>query len=427
MQSNPFFSIMLMYLRYVAVYSMDRISTDGTAIYFSPDFLDKLYGYEMDYVLCHQILHIILGHCFAPLETVDDNIHLAFDIKVNGLLYMLGFQRERYPHLGDIQRKYRGSEQRASEAKVKDIYENLSFSLYVIEEKSRRKFFCDSYEYWSFNKHSHRQQVMIIDLPDIFGKGSLNTEADGFSEDEQGNVLLVPGDNNPCNDNSEIIRKWKQRAFGAMNLQAGTGKAFAVLSQCFKRELLETSDASLNWRKILNNFIQENVADYSFSPPDRRFSELEFFLPDFNENESDIKDVLFMVDTSGSVDISTLTDVYSEIKGAVRQFNGKLQGWLGFFDTDVYDPLPFENIDDITRITPIGGGGTDFRTVFEYIKEQQAEMNLQGIVIFTDGFGPFPDKEDVENLQVLWVLDNDYVTPEFGLVVRILPFEKQYS
>ena len=39
---------------------------------------------------------------------------------------------------------------------------------------------------------------------------------------------------------------------------------------------------------------------------------------------------------------------------------------LGFFDTDVTTPISFENINELEKIIPYGGGGTDFTVVFHY-------------------------------------------------------------
>ena len=50
MDTHPFFALLLMYLKYVAVPGMKKISTNGRCIYFAPDFLDKLYDGEMDYI-----------------------------------------------------------------------------------------------------------------------------------------------------------------------------------------------------------------------------------------------------------------------------------------------------------------------------------------------------------------------------------------
>lgn len=92
-------------------------------------------------------------------------------------------------------------------------------------------------------------------------------------------------------------------------------------------ELLSTKT---DWRTILNNFIQEEIVDYSFAPPDRRFNESPFFLPEFNYREEVVEDILFMIDTSGSISDKMLSVAYSEVRSAIDQFDGRFKGWLGF-------------------------------------------------------------------------------------------------
>lgn len=100
-----------------------------------------------------------------------------------------------------------------------------------------------------------------------------------------------------------------------------------------QRMLEKLKKPQTDWRTILNDFIQEEICDYSFSPPDRRFQDSPFFLPDFNEmgKNDNISDILFFIDTSGSISDDDMTTAYSEIKGAIDQYDGKLQGWLGIF------------------------------------------------------------------------------------------------
>lgn len=57
--------------------------------------------------------------------------------------------------------------------------------------------------------------------------------------------------------------------------------------------------------------------DYSF-PPDRRFSDFDFFLPDFNERDFATKEILLWADTSGSVNQDALEAVYAEIRGVIE-------------------------------------------------------------------------------------------------------------
>ena len=73
-----------------------------------------------------------------------------------------------------------------------------------------------------------------------------------------------------------------------------------------------------------------------------------------------------MIDTSGSMSESQITECYSEIYGAIGQFNGKLQGKLGFFDAVVVEPIPFEDEEEFKIIRPKGGGGTNFDCIFDF-------------------------------------------------------------
>ena len=60
MKNYPFLAMLLMYVKYVAVREMKKMSTNARCIYFSPDFLDKLRTSELDYLLAHQVMHIVL-------------------------------------------------------------------------------------------------------------------------------------------------------------------------------------------------------------------------------------------------------------------------------------------------------------------------------------------------------------------------------
>lgn len=98
-----------------------------------------------------------------------------------------------------------------------------------------------------------------------------------------------------------------------------------------QRILKKLKNPQTDWREILSGFIQEEIVDYTFFPPDRRFDDNPFFLPDFNEKAEKVEDILFMIDTSGSMSDEMITQAYSEVKGAIDQFDGRVKGWVGFF------------------------------------------------------------------------------------------------
>lgn len=144
-----------------------------------------------------------------------------------------------------------------------------------------------------------------------------------------------------------------------------TSNSRGTMPMFAKRILDGLMKPQIDWPRILVDFIQEEINDYSFSPTDRRFEDSPFFLPDFNEKEETVKDILFMIDSSGSMSDRMITAAYPEIKDAIEQFNGKLRGWLGFFDAAIIEPVPFSSIDEFMIIRPAGGGGTDFQIIFE--------------------------------------------------------------
>ena len=185
------------------------------------------------------------------------------------------------------------------------------------------------------------------------------------------------------------------------------------------RAYMELKEAKTDWRTLINNFIQEEVNDYSFTPPDRRFSDSPFFLPDFSDTDEVVKGVLFMIDTSGSMSDSEITTAYSEVKGAIDQFGGKLEGWLGFFDAAIVEPKPFTNEDELMIIRPYGGGGTDFSIIFAYVKDQMEDKNISSIVILTDGYAPWPNEEAAMGIPTIWLINNDDMTPPWGKVARL--------
>lgn len=170
---------------------------------------------------------------------------------------------------------------------------------------------------------------------------------------------------------------------------------------------------------VLNDFVQQEIVDYSFTPPDRRFDENPFFLPDFNDKDDLVEDILFMIDTSGSMSDGMITAAYSEVKGAIDQFDGKLKGWLGFFDAAIVAPKPFTNEEEFKIIKPAGGGGTDFQIIFEYVQKHMQGKLPACIIILTDGYAPFPREKLAGGIPVLWLLNNKNVAPPWGKVARI--------
>lgn len=382
--NHGFFGLLLMHMKYSLDEGCETAYTDGERIAFSPRFLDELSDRELDFVLMHEILHVVLRHCMRSDPYDPERYNIAADIVVNSIILDENGGKAQSITLS----KYGESMHKAPDGK--------EGSKYTAEEV---------FEMLKSTPQSKRAKGGS-------GKSGKGNQSSGWDDHSHWGQI----------DEDDTMRDvWVKRfadACEAISIRdasnsRGTLPAFA------KRMLGELMKPQTDWRQILTDFIQEEINDYSFSPPDRRFEDSPFFLPDFNEKDETVKDILFMIDTSGSMSDKMITAAYSEIKGAIDQFNGKLCGRLGFFDAAIIEPQPFSDFEEFSVIRPAGGGGTDFRIIFEYVNRHMLEEPPASIIILTDGYAPFPKESASKGIPVLWLLNNEDVKPPWGKVARI--------
>lgn len=414
MDAYPYFAILLMYLRFVAVDNIRNISTNGRCIFFNADFVSKLYPSELDFILCHQIMHIVNGDIWRSRALMGDDYHRACDIHNNYQLIGIGWKVSSFSHMGKLQCQIPLYTMDIEELTPKEILEILPYSLSVLDERTRRRYMTDSDMYWDYKQSNYVDGIVILDLPEM------TKYLDEKISEKETPKLMGNGNKKVLDGGEELEDFWANQSEKAVSLTKGMGKKAGKIPGRVKRDIEKRKNRVIDWKAVLDEFVQEEVTDYSFTPPDRRYTDGGFFLPDFNERDYTPKDILFMADTSGSVDRDVLSRVYSEISGAIEQFNGKLCGKLGFFDTEVHDPIEFESVEEISAIIPYGGGGTSFYAIFDYVREHINEFVPAMIVIFTDGYASFPEQEMTMNIPVLWLISNDEITPPWGKVGRVI-------
>ena len=412
--NHGFYGLLLMYMIYSIDEGAQTAYTDGERIAFGPKFLDDLSDSELDFILMHEILHMVLQHVLRGSDLDQERYNVSADIVVNSNIMLENGGRSNSITLA----KYGESMHVAPDGK--------EGRLYTAEEV---------YEMLPPTKKNNGKSVP---LPGSNPGSGLDEKGASAPDGESGRAKKKRAklqNGGPSKGNWDDHSRWgkfeedsilwdvwvKQFAetCEAISIR-DPEKAWGTLPMFAKRLLDKLKEPQTDWRTILNDFIQEEINDYSFSPPDRRFQDSPFFLPDFNEmGETDeVKDILFMIDTSGSMSDETITAAYSEIKGAIDQFSGKLRGWLGFFDAAIIEPVPFSGLEEFIVIKPAGGGGTDFQIIFEYVAQHMQE-NPPVSIILTDGLAPCPEEKLADGIPVLWLLNNKKVEPPWGKVARI--------
>lgn len=377
--SHGFYGMLLAHAPFAMDESCATACTDGEKIYFGPDFLDSLSDSELDFILMHEILHIALQHCFRYNDKDDDIFNIACDIVVNSnIAHSFGDNLARISVHGhpSMNKAPDGSDGYLHTAE--EVYEMIISKL---------------------PRGSESDSDDLLDLLDQISDQGTDTVDDHSRWDAK--------------KSEQLKEAWNQRVFDAASINDGS------IPCSIEKLLQERKEGTLDWRSILHSFVQEEIVDYSFNPPDKRFDGGDFFLPDFNVPAEVVKNILFMVDTSGSMSDKMVLQCYDEIFGALQQFGGALEGYIGFFDTTVMEVMPFSDDNDLEIIRPNSDGNTCFSCIFRHLKNCWDKELPASVIILTDGYAPFPKLKDTLDIPVLWIINNDDVTPPWGRIARI--------
>ncbi len=449
--NHGFYGLLLMHMIYAVSEEIETACTDGVRITFGTEFLDSLTDAELDFVMMHEILHVVLQHCIRGDVEDPEAYNIAADIVVNSNIMLENGGKASSITLS----KYGTSMHIAPDGK--EGHEYTAEQVYAMLPKNLNK---------KGNNKSPGSAVGRAKKENKKGNNKSPGSAVGRAkkENKKGNnkspgsaVGGAKKENKKGNNKSpgsavgrakkeiskeqhQPVRVWDDHSQWGKYEEDDTlrdvwvkrfedaaeaikirdpSNARGLLPAFAERILKELKKTQTDWRTILNDFIQEEVVDYSFAPPDRRFDDSPFFLPDFNGKEDRVEDILFMIDTSGSMSDDMIAAAYSEVKGAIDQFNGKLKGWLGFFDAAIIKPQPFSDENEFKIIKPAGGGGTDFQIIFEYVFHHMSDKLPTSIIILSDGYAPFPQEKLAGGIPVIWLLNNEEVNPPWGKVARI--------
>ncbi len=368
--NRPFFASLLMHMKISLDEQCRTAYTDSVQICFGPSFLDEIKDKQVEFVLLHELLHVALGHCTRGKELDNELFNIACDIVVNST-----------------------------------ILENCNFDLsYITLDKYGEAMHLtpDGREGYLFTAEEVYRMLLKQDHSSD-RKFSFNDDHSKWISDKNA---------------AEEACRWRERIKEAAEAtkEISSSDKFKAVPQFARKYIKKKRKKTIDWREALRNFIEDNLFDYSLSPPDRRFNDYDFFLPDFNltETKYSAKRILFMVDTSGSISNSLLSEMLGEIRNAIKAFDGNLEGWLGFFDSEVVPPKHFSSKEEFEAIEPGGGGCTSFRCIFDYVNEHMKDEPPWKIVILTDGWAAFPDESQANSIPVLWVISDEARNPPWG-------------
>lgn len=383
--SYPFFGSLALYLDLVSDPKCNTAYTDGKVIGFNPDFIDSLEDAEINWVVCHEVLHPALGHLWRRGTRQHKKFNFAADYAIHDIMQEMARnhpQDFKMPTFCLYDEKYH-------EMSAEEIYDKLP--------------------------EDEGEDNSIYTNGGVPGQGTLDDH--DHWEDNQGSAA----------DAQAQEEDWKGRVVSAA--QQTESKNQGSMPASLKRLIGSLTKPQKNWKQLLAEFVQFEVHDYAFSPCDRRLFGLgdiygtDILLPDYSEETEIVKELIFAIDTSGSIGNNELKVFLSEGVGLLNQFSRNVTGKVLYCDAAVQ---AIYDLDEIDRRPPKGGGGTAFAPVFDWVKKYEDDNGIEvsGVVYLTDLYGSFP--KQAPHYPVLWVSTtplkdlSSHYTPPFGQLTEIV-------
>jgi len=349
------------------------------SMFFNREFIDKLDDDELLGVILHETLHLALYH---NVRNVDKNMQLwniACDLEVNSIIDSMKF---KLPKGGLMpQRDFKLESRLSAENYYDAIYRKIEDQKkngnggqggFSIEGMGT----LDDHSQWS---KTESESEMVKQMVDTVVKPAIQKNENDINRSS-------------IKDNiTEALRE----VSGKKNRSARYGDQPGN----YISKINVTGNGKVKWNYILNRLIRRTLSSNytpSFKRTSRRYGEL---VKGKIKNHK-IDSIVVAVDTSGSINRDLHERFMEEIILIRRMF--KIEIRYIQCDTEVTQDIKLKRYTNVEDIAIKGGGGTDFRPVFDYIKQKNYKPNA--ILYFTDGQGAYPEKS---NIDTLWIIDSE--------------------
>lgn len=380
---HPFFGTLLFRLGGRPSNSIATMATDGVLLLYNPKFVDTLNAAELAGVLAHEVMHPALQHHTRRGDRDRVRWNMACDYAINPMLLDAGLT---LPKDVLIDNRFRGMS-------AERIYN-------LIEQQE---------DQGGSSEQPEGQP----------GTGSGAPESGPLQKDQCGDepsAPSTPGGVGQVLDApepeagegpsiAEQAREWEIAVEQAETVAKVAGK----LPGGAVRALEASQAAKVDWRELLRRAWSDTIpSDYSWMRPNRRHVWSGLYLPGITSEG--VGEIAIAVDCSGSVSSRQLGFFESEVRSILAGQRPQLVHVL-YFDAAVQKVETYQAGQPVS-LSPVGGGGTDFRPCFNWLEEQG--IVPQTLVFLTDLCGRFPG--EAPSYPVIWASTESRKAP-FGHVV----------
>ena len=355
----PYFGMLASRLKHEENSNITSYASNGTRFLYNPEFIDSCSIEELSFILTNCVMHHILAHQQRKLKRKGYLWQLATDYAINNLLAKNGMKMPQGVNY-DIKFKNMYAE---------EIYDYLKKEL--IENG------IDAFDDEKTQKH-----------------------------DEQNNKDLTSKFRQVKNIKENLEEKDEEQWEYAATLAKEVSTRKSLMPLGFERLAKKVEPKDIDWKFELYNAINRHMRNnYAFMPPNKKHLYRGFALPSLT---SDTLSLIVAIDTSGSIQEEILGAFIEEFKAIMQNFPA-VNIELLIADAKVHAHYSFRGAEDLDFVLK-GGGGTDYRPVFEYIDANFPMASM--LLYFTYGEGVFPRIPPA--YEVLWALSNKKDRIPFG-------------
>ena len=372
LRKMPFYGDIVMRLPFIENTHIPTAQTNGGKIEYNPNFLSSQTRGQRNFILMHEVFHVLLFHCKRHGERNHRLWNTAADMIVNRMLLdlMNNMKEASIPFERPVDGIF-------ANIGIGETVENLYEMLLVYNKKmgkNSKKVLVQLNSLWG-NQNlveikapddivMNDSEIFDIDVVDGRSLAGASSGLDGKDLPEIGlseNMLL------------QIIRE------SASTNRSSIGSYF-VPDQIFG--LVESK--RIKWQTLLRDFFVEEPSDESsYTTPERKYIHMDLILPGYGQSEEKIDEIWAFVDSSGSVGKNEMEQFLTQLYRIAKEFKCVFN--IGYWDTrvtDVYKKILKE--DDILKSLPRHSGGTDINCVYRWLKENKVKPDI--MLILTDGY-----------------------------------------
>jgi predicted metal-dependent peptidase len=358
--------------------------TDGTRILIHPGFADKVPDECLPTILCHEVCHPLLGHTYRFPDNCDHEVaNVAADHEVN--LMLRDFSRDVMTQgLADPFPWHKPHEIQCDDRFTGMAAEKI-YGILMAERAKGGKSRPDPKGKPGGQKGGSRAGA---------GSGACN-----------GPGQFVPAKPGKATQQAQVA--WQNTLINSVKVaQVRQGLVPGTLSR-----LVESLVSNrVPWPQLLRSWLREQCSDdWDFMSPAMEYDESGFILPSLHSER--FGRVVFATDTSGSIDRDMLAKFQAEKQSCLDEM--RPSGLLDIYCDARIQKASEYGVGDTIALDAPGGGGTDFRPVFNHVEKLDEVPKC--LVYLTDLCGRFPENAPV--YPVLWVTWTKDRQAPFGEVV----------